>query len=146
MTEIVYRNDKHEFNLFFQTHNQQKIFIFHLWVGKLADSLCERNIWNFLFILSRYNQFWSSEFYLFFFFFSPPVFEHKQFILWCYIDFVNLSQWWECIRHFLLFFYIHVFPFLYVIYQLVSMFFNTGETLAKRNTSDISLTGTGMDM
>ena len=145
MTGIVYRNDKHEFNLFFQTHNQQKIFFFHLWVGKLADSLYEKHLKFsvYSFKVQPVLKFWILRL---FFFFSPPVFKHKQFILWCCIDFVNLSQWWECIRHFLLLFYIHVFPFLYVIYQLVSMFFNICETLAKRNTSDISLTGTGMDM
>ena len=144
MTGIVYRNDKHEFNLFFQTHNQQKIFFsfmsretgwFPMWEKHLKFSV-------YSFKVQPVLKFWI----LPLFFFPPPVFEHKQFILWCYIDFVNLSQWWECIRHFLLLFYIHVFPFLYVIYQLVSMFFSIDETLAKRNTSDISLTGTGTDM
>lgn len=145
MTGIVYRNDKHEFNLFFQTHNQQKIFFFIYAWGNWLIPYVRGTFDIFCLFFQGATSSAVLNFTSLFLFFFPPVFEHKQFILWCYIDFVNISQWWECIRHFLLF-YIHVFPFLYVIYQLVSVFFNIGETLAKINISDISLTGTGMDM
>ena len=133
--------------------NMSSIYFFKLIINKRFFFFYEWGNWLIPYVREAFDIFClffqhatSSEVLNFTSFFFPPVFEYKQFILWCYIDFENISQWWECIRHFLLLFYIHAFPFLHVIYQLVSMFFNTGEKLAKRNTSDISLTGTAMDM
>lgn len=36
------------------------------------------------------------------FFFLISMFEHKQFLPWCHIDFVNILQRWVCIRLFFL--------------------------------------------
>lgn len=97
MTGIVYGDDKHEFN-FFQTHKQQKIFFsimsretgwFPVWEKPLTFSV-------YSFKIPTVLNFGSC------FFFFISMFEHKQFLLWCHIDFVNILQRWVCIRLFFL--------------------------------------------